>query len=205
MPRELEFTFADTQFALGLHKVDRTKLYGRVETETFDINDTECSLATLARDGRTLIPSGGTASGYINTEGLWIDRSELVPIDPDGNQLSAVKSSFSAPTPLGQEIGEDEFLNHPIRLAYALSEESDFPPALHKKLKGGAIYSFGFSYRGGITADPAFILMDHADQIWMLIGEPSDIEYASFEQAGIVAATAEDDDTGGDDFSFDML
>ena len=89
---------------MAIHKVDRSKLYGRVKTETFDANDKECTLATLARDGRTIIPMGGTASGYVNTEGLWVTRDELIPIDRDGKEIKEVASSFSAPTPLTQAV-----------------------------------------------------------------------------------------------------
>ena len=56
MARKLEFDFGGNNFTMAIHKVDRSKLYGRVKTETFDANDKECTLATLARDGRTIIP-----------------------------------------------------------------------------------------------------------------------------------------------------
>ena len=98
MARKLEFTFGNESFTVGIHKVDRSKLYGRVETETFDAYAKPCTLANLARDGRTIIPQGGTASGYVNTEGLWVTRDELIPIDRDGKEIPEVESSFKAPT-----------------------------------------------------------------------------------------------------------
>ena len=209
MARKLDFEFGGAPFTVAIHKVDRSKLYGRVETETFDANDKECTLATLARDGRTIIPMGGTASGYINTEGLWVTRDELIPIDRDGKEISEVASSFSAPTVLTQEVDIDTFLDHPIRLAYRLDAETEISPALLGKLKAGAIYQFPFSYRGGIYFDPAFLMQGEGETLWMLIGQKSDIEFVGFEQAAICAARAEElgeDDSGETDaFDFDML
>lgn len=191
-----------------INKIDRTKIYGRVSTETFDAHDKRCDLATLARDGRTIIPMGGTASGYVNPEGIWIDRGDLVPIDRDGNAIKEVPSSFSAPTKLTEEVTIEEFLDHPIRLSYNLEAEN-LSETLSKKLKDGAIFKFPFSYRGGIYYDPAFLMADLDGDLWMLIGHTSDIEFIGYEQAAICAARAEElgeDDSGDrDSFDFDML
>ena len=209
MARKLEFDFDGENFTVAIHKVDRTKLYGQVKTETFDANDKACTLATLARDGRTIIPMGGTASGYINTEGLWVTRDELIPIDRDGKAIAEVPSSFAAPTPLSKEVDIDTFLDHPIRLAYQLDPQTEINAELKAKLKAGAIYQFPFSYRGGIYFDPAFIMQGEGETLWMLIGQTSDIEFVGFEQAAICAARAEElgeDDSGETDaFDFDML
>ena len=209
MARKLEFDFDGENFTVAIHKVDRTKLYGQVKTETFDANDKACTLATLARDGRTIIPMGGTASGYINTEGLWVTRDELIPIDRDGKEIAEVASSFAAPTPLSEEVDIDTFLDHPVRLAYQLDPQTEINAELRAKLKAGAIYQFPFSYRGGIFFDPAFIMQGEGETLSMLIDQTSDIEFVGFEQAAICAARAEElgeDDSGETDaFDFDML
>lgn len=209
MARKLEFLFGNEAFTVAMHKVDRSKVYGRVETETFDANMKPCTLATLARDGRTIIPHGGTASGYVNTEGLWVTRDELIPIDRDGHEIAEVESSFSAPTHLHEEVTVEAFLDHPIRLAYRLDAQTDINEALMSKLKAGAIYKFPFSYRGGIYHDPAFLMMGEGNSLWMLIGHQSDIEFVGFEQAAICAARAEElaEDESGEteSFDFDML
>lgn len=208
MARKLEFQFGSGTFTCTIEKVDRSKVYGHVATKVYDANDKPCELATIARDGRTIIPFGGTASGYVNTEGLWIDRDELVPIDRDGKSIDEVPSSFKAPIKLEQEVMIEEFLNHPIRLTYLLSNNTDINPDLHTKLKTGSIYKFPFSYRGGIHYDPAFMLLDEEENLWMLIGHKSDIEYLGFEQAAICAARANDeaeDDDENKAFDFDML
>ncbi len=209
MARKLEFETGNSTFTCVIHKVDRSKVYGRVKTEVFDANDKPCVLATLARDGRTIIPFGGTASGYLNTEGLWVERDELVPIDRDGKVIKEVPSSFKAPTKLDEIVSVEHFLDHPIRLAYHLEVDENFSADVMGKLKSGAIYKIPFSYRGGIYYDPAFIMLGEGDTLWMLIGHKSDIEFIGFEQAAICAARAEElgeDDSGETDpFDFDML
>ncbi len=208
MARKLEFIYGNEAFTVEINKIDRTKIYGRVVTQTFDAHDKRCDLATLARDGRTIIPMGGTASGYVNPEGIWIERDELVPIDRDGNAIKEVPSSFSAPTNLTEEVTIEEFLDHPIRLSYHLSSDA-LTDALAAKLKAGTIFKFPFSYRGGIYYDPAFLMTDLDGELWMLIGHTSDIEFVGYEQAAICAARAQelgDDDSGDrDSFDFDML
>ncbi len=208
MGRKLEFIYGNETFVVEINKIDRTKIYGRVLTETYDANEKECTLASLARDGRTIIPMGGTASGYVNPEGIWIERDALVPIDRDGNQIKEVPSSFSAPTNLTEEVSIEEFLDHPIRLSYHLSDEG-ITDALAKKLKAGVIFKFPFSYRGGVYYDPAFLMTDLNGELWMMIGHTSDIHFVGYEQAAICAARAEElgeDDSGDrDGFDFDML
>lgn len=208
MPRSLEFEFKGTSFAAELLKVDRTKLYGEVDVESFDPDDQPCKLATLARDGRTIIPFGGTASAYLNEDGDWIERDALVPVTPDGKKLPEVPSTFDHASLLDNQVSIEAYLDHAIRLSYLLKPAGELPDTLQKSLAEGAIFQIPFSYRGGVSADPAFVLTGEKDTLWLMIGEPSDVAFVGFEQAAICAASAnaeqtEDDD--GDVFNFDML
>lgn len=206
MARSLTFAIGRSSFEAELIKVDRSKLYGRVETETFDANGKACDLATLARDGRTLIPYGGTAAGYLNKDGKWVETGERKPVDVEGNELIEVPSSFDAPIKLSQTATAEDLLDHPIRLAYLLGGAA-LPKSLKKKLDAGEIYRFNFSYRGGPIADPAFLLTDEDGDLWMLIGSHSDIDYVGFEQAAVCAAVVEKDseEDSAEEFDFDML
>lgn len=206
MPRSLTFQVGRSSFDAELIKVDRSKLYGRVQTETFDAHGAKCDLATLARDGRTLIPYGGTASGYLNKDGKWVETNERKPVDVEGNELIEVPSSFDAPIKLKETASVEDLLDHPIRLAYLLGAEG-VPATVKKKLDGGTIYRFDFSYRGGPIADPAFLLTDDDGDLWMLIGSHSDIEFVGFEQAAVCAAVVEKDseEDSEEEFDFDML
>ncbi len=210
MVRSLNFEFEGQSFGLALFKIDRSKLYGDVVLETFDDKGTKCELVTLARDGRTIIAAGGTALGYVDEDGLWVEREELTAVNAKGDKLNTVPSTFDLTTTLSRKISIEDYLDHEIRLSYLLEpSEGSLNPAFADALKAGAIFEIDFSYRGGSFADPAFVLGGDDNTVWLMIGEPGDVEYVSFSQAAICAANAqsetEDGAEGGDDFDFDML
>ncbi|MEE9327818.1 MAG: hypothetical protein V3U71_11045, partial [Cocleimonas sp.] len=163
--------------------------------------------ATLLDDGKTLVPYGGTASGYINPDGEWVCRADLTPIDFDGNKLEKVPSSFDSDLTLDEEITAEEFLDHSIRLTYALKSD-DMNKAFLKTLKDGVIYKTNFSYRGSVDPDPAFVMQGGDSTIWLLIGAENRVSYSKLEQAAIIESTAEKDEgaeTSSDDLDFGML
>jgi len=208
MPRKLEFTVKGKKasaFTAELHKVDRSHLYGSVRLLTTDSDDRKCVTATLASDGKTLIPKGGTALGYVNPDGEWIGRDDLNPVDLDGNEIEEVASSFDAPIDLEKKSSALELLDHNIRLTYRLDSEDGLPAALTKELAKGTIYSFGFSYRGGVGHDPAFILADEDDNVWLMITSANDIDFVTLEQAALCARKADTDEVEGEEEEEDAL
>lgn len=207
MARTIEFDISGTVVAAEMHKVDRSKLYGSVEVETLSIDGEPCTLATLASDGRTLVPHGGTAMGYVNDQGEWVNRSDLVAVDLLGSELPQVESSFSAPIEALERVDLDTFLDHSIRLVYRLEVPGEGGEVLSGALEGGAILRLPFSYRGGVEADPAFLLADGAGEVWFLVGNRNDVELVGLDPV-MVGPTAEDDDSpddGGDPLDFGML
>ncbi len=206
MPRGLKFKYADTEFECKLNKIDRRKLYGSVDVETRDINGNRCDLATLANDGKTLIPYGGTALGYIGKDGEWVERAELVPVDLSGNELSMLPSSFSVVIELQQRVSIEQFLDASSRLVYLLDTDEEIDPALVKELSEGSIFRFDFLYRESVAADPAFFLGTEDGLIWMVVGEPSSLEYVGLDQAAVCSVSEDkDEDEAVDEFDFEML
>ena len=208
MPRSLSFNWQGNDFACEIHKVDRGKLYGSVSIETLDMDGEKCELATLLDDGKTLIPNGGTATGYMNPSGEWVDRDELTPVDYDGNELETVPSSFDAPIDLEAEASIEEFLDHSVRLTYALKSDAGITPEFMTRLQDGAIFKTHFSYRGGIDPDPAFIMQGEDETVWLLIGERSRVAYTQLEQAAVVEPTQDEEDEtdeDSDELDFSML
>ena len=207
MPRSLTFQFRNAQFEAELIKIDRSKIYGTVEVVTNDHEGAETTLMSLARDGRTLIGYGGTGAGYINKDGYWVETGERIPVDVDGDPMELIESSFSAPIPLEKTVSDEDLLDHPIRLAYHLGAEG-LPDSLAEKLTAGDIYRFDFSYRGGPVADPAFLMTDLDGDLWLLIGNTSEVAFRDFKQVALCAAAQTDeveDDSEDDNFDFDML
>jgi hypothetical protein len=205
MPRSLKFKFGDSEFDCELNKVDRSKLYGSVDLETRDHEGNRCGLATLANDGKTLIPYGGTAFGYVNDEGEWVERSELSPVDLSGDALDVLPSSFDLTIELDQKVTVDEFLNHSMRLCYALGNDGNFADELLDSLQAGEIYRFDFLYREGVSADPAFLIATDDSQVWMLVGRPSSIDFVGLDQAAVSFGSSDTEDEESDEFDFEML
>ncbi len=205
MPRALKFTFNDTEFECEMNKVDRNKLYGSVSVETFDVDGNRCELATLANDGKTLIPHGGTAFAYINKDGLWVERSELQPVSLEGERLEVLPSSFDQVIELGDTATVDEFLDHSVRLCYQLDYDDEvIAPELIDAMQKGRIFRFDFLYRDGITADPAFLMGGSAGELWMLVAKPASVDFVGLDQAAVTIAV-EGDDEESDEFDFEMM
>ena len=210
MPRSLEFTYGKQSFAREIVKVDRTKLYGSVETETVDADGNACKLLTLASDGKTLIPYGGTAFSYVNPDGEWVDRGDLQPVDMEGEPLKELPSSFDAPTPVAEEVSIETFFDHNVRLVYRLEGETPLPAKMKKKLESGAIFRIPFSYRGGVDPDIAFLLLGERGSLWMLVAQDSAIGFIGLEETALcgrdkIEDDDDEDEAEGDGLSFDML
>lgn len=205
MARPLTFDYQGSEIAFNMLKVDRAKLYGFKEVEVLDDEGQKCNLATLASDGRTIVGKGGAAQGYVNSEGLWSDKSELKPVNVEGQEIEPVTSSFSAPVSLTERATIDEYLNHNIRSVYQLSTESAADDLL-KELTDGAIFRFDFSYRGGLEADAAFLLTNSDGELFMAIGTPTTVEYIGLQQtAGVAAEEEAVEDESGDMMDFGMI
>lgn len=228
MPRALKFLFGDTEYALEMTKVDRSRLYGSKEIEVLDENDYPCELATLADDGCTMIGRGGTGMGWLDADGRWRDKSELRPHNVDGDPIEPVASSFRSAIKLFDTATADEYLSHNIRLAYQLQSpsaadcdrsdkgengddsrppaDSSIPEDLNRKLARGTIFKFEYSYRGGLEADIAFLLHNDSGDPMMVVGNPSLASFVGI-QSSVLEPDPEDvtDDEPDALMDFDMI
>ena len=200
MAKPLVLAFGGTQLPFALSKVERSDLYGFVEIETLDEKGRKCTLATLADDGRSLIPSGGTAMVTLSPEGNWIEKKTLIPTDNQGNRIVPVASSYSAPVVIENTATIEEYLSHDIRSVYQLSSDADCGPLL-AELKKGTIYQFPYSFRGGLESDTGFLLLSADGTPFLAIGCPTKLEFVGFDQS---AAIAGDDDAGEEEESMDF-
>jgi hypothetical protein len=203
MARPLTFVYSGAELALGMEKLDRSKLYGTVETEALDEHGRRCELATLASDGKTLLGKGGTASGFLSENGSWLERAALRPTTPDGVDIPSVPSSFSAPVPLERFATVDEYLSHNIKSVYFLT----LPPgseALAAELAAGKIYTFPYSFRGGLMADVGFLLAGQDGAVFMAVGQTTRLHFLGLDQ---LPAYEDEEAEGGEDdeITFDML
>lgn len=205
MARSLSFHFRGAELAAEMQKVDRSKLYGTVDVETLDDQGRPCTLATLASDGRTLIGKGGTALGVLSFDGRWLERGELKPVDLQGQPIEPVPSSFSAPIELDQTATIEEYLSHHVRSAYQL-DLGEPGAELLAAMKEGTIFTFKYSYRGGLEYDTAFLLCNPEGVPFLLVGTPGDFQFIGLaEETGLTDEEEEEEAGGDDDLDFSMM
>ena len=202
MAKPLVFHFKDSDFAFGLNKVDRSRLYGYKEVEVLDEKGRKCELATLGGDGHTVIGRGGSSFAQLSVDGEWCDKSALKPVDTEGREITPVPSSYSAPVNLTEPTTVADYLQHNIRLVYVLEPEGDASP-LYEELKGGAIYRFPYSYRGGLEADAGFLIQGADGNFFMAVGNPTRVEFVGPTQISTVEEELDADDA--DMMDFDMI
>ncbi len=203
MPRELVLSLDGREFPVTLIKIDRDKLYGSIEVEAFDEKGREASLRVLAADGKTLIDTGGTALATVNEKGNSVDRTSLSAVDVDGDTIEPVSSSFNEPNVLKNADIED-YLSQMYKSVYVIQppENGDIKYLLDH-LDGDQIYTFPFSWRGGLDHDSAFVL-GSGDDAFMVVGKPAEFEFLRLNQA-VVLDSVEEQEISADDIDFDLL
>ncbi|HUE71135.1 MAG TPA: hypothetical protein VMP01_09625 [Pirellulaceae bacterium] len=201
MAKPLVFQWRDRQISFQMAKVDRARLYGFKETEVLDDKGQKCSLATLAQDGQTVVGRGGACFGTVTVDGMWIEKSQLSPVDPAGQTLQPVPSSFAAPVPLTEVVTTEDYLDSAVRAIYLMESEDDIAP-LHEELKQGTIYRFAYSFRGGLEPDQGFLLANSEGKVFCAIGKPSKVEFLALAQA---APAVEDEESAADEEDVDAM
>lgn len=153
MAKELIFKLFDTWFATTPVKLERKKVYGWTETIATDKNGEACVSAYLSPDDSLVIPSGGLKQATVDSNGRWIDKSELIAFSEDGeNRLPVLPSSYDAPIELNTKATIEEFLDNDWESVYQLVNP-DLAAAVNDD-----IYKFEFSYRGGTNHNDAYLL-----------------------------------------------
>jgi hypothetical protein len=204
MARPLVLQFGGKELPLQLEKVARDDLYGYVEIETLDDKGRPCRAAKLASDGRSIIQSGGTAIGCISSDGEWLDKKTLTPCDHENRPIVPVPSTFGAPVELKETATIDEFLSHNIASAYQISCEADLGD-LTDALKAGTIFRFPFSFRGGLVADVAFLMLAADGTPFLMIGQPAKFEFVGFDQPIALDEDQEAGDEEEESLDFSMM
>lgn len=183
MAKALVFKFGKSELSFGYSKVDRRKLYGFVDEEVVDGAGRSCQLATLSGDGRTLVGRGGSALLMLDADGKYCERAALKPVDENGQPLTKFASSFDAPIALDRRASVAEYLDHNVKAVYAL-----VPPMgadeLLAELKKGAVYTFSFSFRGGLSPDVGFLLSNPDGLPFLALGRPTRTHFVTLEQPG---------------------
>ena len=203
MPRPFVLSLDGREFEIRIVKIDREKLYGRVEIEALDEKKNPAQLLVLAPDGKTLIDKGGTALATVDENGESISRADLVAVDEDGQKIETVPSSFTQVNVLKRAKIED-YLSQLVKSVYVI-EAVDQADAkyLQDHLAAGLIYNFDFSYRGGIEYDSAFVIGNRSDA-FMIVGRPAELEFVKLNQS-VDLDTTEEEEVAPEEISFENL
>jgi hypothetical protein len=204
MAKPLVLAFGGVEIPLALAKVERSDLYGFVDVETLDEKGRKCVLTTLAEDGKSIIPPGGTAFASLSPEGNWLEKRSLIPTDTQGNRIAPVASSYAAPVRLEKSASIEEYLSHDIRAVYQISSEGNWG-ALLDELKKGTIYTFPYSFRGGLEPDAGFLLVAADGTPFLAVGSPTQLEFVGLEQSAAVAEEEEVAGEGDESIDFGMM
>lgn len=153
MAKELFFTISGVKYPAVPVKLERKKVYGWTETVATDKDGEACVSAYLSPDDSLVIPSGGLKQATVDSNGRWIDKSELIAFSEDGeNRLPVLPSSYDAPIELNTKATIEEFLDNDWESVYQLVNP-DLAAAVNDD-----IYKFEFSYRGGTNHNDAYLL-----------------------------------------------
>lgn len=203
MARPLVLVLDGVEYPVGITKVDRDKLYGRIEIEAFDEKGREAELRILAADGKTLINKGGTALATVTDKGDSVDRNDLVPITEDGEKIESVPSSFNQNNILAKaEV--DDYLLQIVKSVYLVSpfEDADISGLLDQ-VSAGEIYGFPFSYRGGVEYDSAYLIGSGGDA-FIVTGKQAELDFIKLNESSVLN-NDEEDEISVDDLSFDLM
>ena len=186
MAQELNFVANEKSYICSSSKLDRSKVYGF--TEKVILDDKSC------------VCKGGISLGLLDSGMNWVDRSQLVAVNRDGEQVEQIPSTFSTPVVLNNKVTVEHFLDHSITTVYELSGDS----AGLADFIGDDIYEFKFNYRAGYDTNPAF-LISNAGGLFMLVGYNNNFEYVTLQQTAVIDSEENEEDTEDFDIDFSMM
>lgn len=188
MAKQLDIRFNGRTFTVVPVKLERKKVYGWNELRVITPDEELCQQAGLNSDGVTIVPAGNTKTGMLREDGLWMDRTELVAFDVDGNIAKEIPSSFDTGIDLMEKATVEELLDHNVASIYQM--EGDDVMLLSSRM-GDDIYKFSFSYRGGYEQNTAFILANGPD-VFIIVGNDGGYDYIGLEQQGYLDTLEEE-------------
>lgn len=187
----------------GLTRLNREKLYGRKTKVVVDEEGNATDTAYLTRDGTALLLKGAMAMIYVDDDFEVTERSDLQAVNADGEPLPSIPSTLGVEQELHGPVPPSRVLDHLAKSVYILEPET-LGEQLREQLNAGKIFETLFSYRGGYTSNPAFLLKGE-DGYFAIVGEETKFEFLYKDQAPVVEADDDDDPFDDDDLDFGMM
>ncbi len=151
----------------------------------------------LRKTGAALVPLGGTASVY--SDALWnaVEAEERLAVADDGAELPVLPSTLGVASE-AQEVDANRILDCAIDSVYQLSADA-MDADLQAAMIGGALFETSFSYRGGSSYDPLFLLHNEHG-FFALVGRETRFSFLEHE----VPASDDSADELDDELDFSM-
>ena len=100
MARELTFKLAGSDYSAAPVKLERKKIYGWTSIVATDRAGDVCNSVYLSPDDSLIIPSGGLKQATVDSNGRWVEKSELTPKPrPRSSSTTTGRVSISWRTP----------------------------------------------------------------------------------------------------------
>ncbi len=177
-------------------KIARSKLYGSKRRIAVDAHGQECSRAALTRDGRHILPNGGTALLYLDEHGNVVERSRLQAIDTDGKVTSLGESASEAALEVSQAVEAAEVLEYSITHTYAL-EPVFLSSGLEDSLSQGTIYRLPLPQPTVCNGRQVFLLGNDVGY-FLLVGERTGFEFIGLAEADLSSPDFDTDEEESD-------
>lgn len=199
MARELIFKLGGSDYGAAPVKLERKKIYGWTDTVATDKDGNVCGSAYLSPDDALIIPSGGLKQATIDSEGRWVDKSELTAYSEDGKEpLSILPSSFDAPIELKEKATTEEFLDNDWESVYQLVN-ADLAAAV-----GDDIYKLEFNYIKGTNHNDAY-LMNTPGGLFLFAGDKQEFPLVSLAEETTIDDNEEPENESLDELDFSMF
>ena len=199
MAKELQFKLNGTDYGAAPVKLERKKIYGWTNIVATDRSGEECGSAYLAPDDALISPSGGLKQGTVDSDGRWIEKSELTAYSEDGSEvLPILPSSFDAPIELNQKATAEEFLDNDWEAVYQLVN-ADLAAAV-----GDDIYKFEFNYRASTNHNDGY-LMNTPAGLFLFAGDKQDFPLVSLAEETTIDDAEEPVEEEIDELDFSMF
>ncbi|MGH1347918.1 MAG: hypothetical protein ACRBN8_40560 [Nannocystales bacterium] len=200
MARTIVVTLDGNESSFGFSRLDRKKLYATRKRIPLDSDGDPCKRATLTDDGSMLVTSGMTSQGYFDRTGRWVQGSELVGLDTEGQPVEKHPSTLGAAQAL-IEVEPDALLNAAVTTVYMLDAD-EVDDALQARLDEGSIFRFPFNMRADYHVETAFLVANEHGT-FALLGDAFETPWCTLEQP--VLPVDEDDEDDSDELDFEMF
>ncbi|MCR9161622.1 MAG: hypothetical protein NXI35_13115 [bacterium] len=198
MARTIVVSLDGNESTFAFSRLDRKKLYPTKKRIPLDADGEPCQRASLTEDGSMLVTSGMTGQAYFDAGGRWVQSSELVGLDSEGNPVDKQPSTLGVAQAL-TEVEPDALLDAATTSVYALDPD-ELDGELQRRLDEGAIFRFAFNVRADYHLETAYLLANDSGT-FVLLGDTYDVPWCTID----APVVTDDDDDDDDELDFEMF